>query len=77
VAALAGTGGTRQVPDAFHGRWLREIMQDSFGFAGCEAARRVIGLAKVSDLETWTRRLPVAGTAMLGFSRTLLIDGTR
>ena len=62
-------------PDAFLAGWLREIMQDSFGFAGCEAARRVIGLAKVSDLETLDEdAYRVAGTAMLGFSRTLLID---
>jgi len=62
-------------PDAFPAGWLRDIMRDGFGFAGCEAARRVIGLAKVSDLETLDEDAHrVAGTAMLGFSRTLLID---
>jgi len=50
-------------------------MRTASGFAGCEAARRVIGLAKVSDLETLDEDAHrVAGTAMLGFSRTLLID---
>ncbi|MDT7748166.1 MAG: 5-methylthioribose kinase, partial [Pseudonocardiales bacterium] len=52
-----------------------EILRDSFGFAGCEAARRTIGLAKVSDLETLDDdAYQVAGAAMLRLSRTLLVE---
>lgn len=32
--------------------WLADILDDSWGFAGAEVHRRVIGLAKVSDIET-------------------------
>ncbi|GAB3120234.1 S-methyl-5-thioribose kinase [Glaciibacter psychrotolerans] len=41
-----------QYSDAFLDSWLVDILDDSWGFAGCEAVRRVIGLAKVSDIET-------------------------
>lgn len=41
-----------QYSDAFLESWLAEILDDSWGFAGCEVARRVIGLAKVSDIES-------------------------
>jgi 5-methylthioribose kinase len=61
-------------PDAFLTHWLAEIARDSFGFAGCEAARRTIGLAKVSDLESLDDAgYKVAGTLMLRFSRALLV----
>ncbi|WP_028933244.1 S-methyl-5-thioribose kinase [Pseudonocardia spinosispora] len=70
---------TRQAPgkypDAYLTAWLRLIRQDGLGFAGCEAARRTIGLAKVSDLETLDDpEYRVAATAMLTLSRTLLVD---
>jgi len=62
-------------PDSYLAGWLPEILRDAFGFAGCEAARRTIGLAKVSDLETLDDdAYLVAGTAMLRLSRTLLVD---
>jgi 5-methylthioribose kinase len=38
--------------DAFLDTWLRHVWHDAVGFAGCKAIRRVVGLAKVSDLET-------------------------
>jgi 5-methylthioribose kinase len=62
-------------PDSFLGWWLRGIRSDALGFAGCEIARRVIGLAKVSDLES----LDDAGyasvaTTMLRLSRLLLVE---
>ncbi|HTF52410.1 MAG TPA: S-methyl-5-thioribose kinase [Pseudonocardia sp.] len=64
-------------PDAFLARWLPEIKRDAFGFAGCEAARRTIGLAKVSDLESLDdREYGIAGAVMLRFSRLLLVDRT-
>lgn len=62
-------------PDSYLSGWLRVIRQDGFGFAGCEAARRTIGLAKVSDLESLDdRAYEITATAMLRLSRTLLVD---
>jgi 5-methylthioribose kinase len=62
-------------PDAFLTGWLAEIARDGFGFAGAEAARRTIGLAKVSDLESLDDPdYQVAGTLMLRFSRALLVE---
>lgn len=53
--------------DAFLDSWLRQIREDAFGFAGCKAIRRVIGLAKVSDIETLPPREHVlAGAIVLG-----------
>lgn len=37
--------------DGFLDQWLARIEIDAIGFAGCKAIRRVIGLAKVSDIE--------------------------
>lgn len=62
-------------PDAYLTRWLAEIRADALGFAGCEAARRTIGLAKVSDLETLDDPgYAPAATAMLHASRLLLVE---
>lgn len=62
-------------PDAFRDGWLRAILRDCFGFAGCEAARRTIGLAKVSDVESLDDAgYRVAASTMLRLSRTLLVD---
>lgn len=62
-------------PDAFLSGWLASIRIDALGFAGCEAARRVIGLAKISDLETLSgeehRR---TASAILRLSRLLLVS---
>jgi len=38
--------------DSFLDAWLHQVQRDSLGFAGCKAIRRIIGLAKVSDIET-------------------------
>jgi 5-methylthioribose kinase len=38
--------------DSFLDAWLAKIQKDSLGFGGCKAIRRIIGLAKVSDIET-------------------------
>lgn len=38
--------------DSFLESWLVQIEKDSIGFGGCKAIRRIIGLAKVSDIET-------------------------
>lgn len=38
--------------DSFLEAWLEQILEDSYGFGGCKATRRIVGLAKVSDIET-------------------------
>lgn len=62
-------------PDSFLEWWLRRIRSDAFGFAGTEAARRTIGLAKVSDLESLDDAgYAPAAEAMLRLSRLLLVE---
>ncbi len=41
----------RGFPDAFLEGWLEQIRRDACAFAAAEAARRVVGLAHVVDLE--------------------------
>lgn len=38
--------------DSFLNAWLEQIAKDSLGFGGCKAIRRIVGLAKVSDIQT-------------------------
>lgn len=38
--------------DDFLRCWLAGVLQDAAGFGGCKANRRIIGLAKISDIET-------------------------
>ena len=38
--------------DAFLERWIAQVWRDTVGYAGCKAIRRIIGLAKVSDIQT-------------------------
>ncbi|MBO0876651.1 MAG: phosphotransferase, partial [Pseudonocardia sp.] len=62
-------------PDAYLTSWLEVIRRDGLGFAGCEAARRTIGLAKVSDLESLgDDAYALAGATMLRLSRLLLVE---
>ena len=42
----------RGFPDAFLEDWIDRVRRDAFAFAAAEAARRVVGLAHVVDLET-------------------------
>jgi 5-methylthioribose kinase len=42
----------RFLSDRFLESWLRSVWTDAIGFAGCKAIRRIVGLAKVSDIET-------------------------
>ena len=62
-------------PDSYLSWWLHRIRSDAFGFAGCEIARRTVGLAKVSDLESLDDAdyAAAAGT-MLRLSRLLLVE---
>jgi len=70
-----GRHSAEKYPDAFLRQWLAAIRVDALGFAGCEAARRVIGLAKISDLESLSgeehRR---TAAAILQLSRLLLVE---
>ncbi|MEO5843069.1 MAG: S-methyl-5-thioribose kinase [Acidimicrobiales bacterium] len=43
--------------------WLQRVARDAIGFAGCEAVRRVVGFAKVSDIEDLPPELRVVGAA--------------
>jgi 5-methylthioribose kinase len=38
--------------DSFLDAWLADVAEDAYGFGGCKAIRRIIGLAKVTDIET-------------------------
>lgn len=37
--------------DGFLDAWLAQVAKDTIGFAGCKANRRIIGLAKVTDIQ--------------------------
>jgi len=38
--------------DGFLDRWLQQVARDGIGYGGCKANRRIIGLAKVTDIES-------------------------
>lgn len=70
-----GRQAAEKYPDAFLRQWLDAIGVDAFGFAGCEAARRVIGLAKISDVESLDgEQHRQAATAILQLSRLTLVS---
>lgn len=52
MRALWPTRSERFLSDDFLEFWLRGVLADAVGFGGCKAVRRIIGLAKVSDIET-------------------------
>ena len=43
--------------------WLKRVARDAVGFAGCEAVRRIVGFAKVSDIEDLPPELRLVGAA--------------
>lgn len=51
--------------DEFLDRWLAKVAVDSIGFGGMKATRRIIGLAKVSDIETLEPELHVPAAVMV------------
>lgn len=51
--------------DGFLDQWLAQIAIDTIGFAGCKAIRRVVGLAKVSDIEELEPRDHVQAATMM------------
>ena len=56
--------------------YLRDVMQDSIGFAGAEMVRRILGIAHVEDLETITDKNLRAKCEQkaLALGRTMIID---
>lgn len=42
----------RSLSDGMLDAWLDGVWRDTVGFAGCKAIRRIIGLAKVSDIQS-------------------------
>ncbi|MET3804163.1 5-methylthioribose kinase [Nakamurella sp. UYEF19] len=72
----AGRPRPEKYPDPVVDAWLADIRSDTWGFAGCEIARRIIGLAKVSDIESLGRDAYLrAAERSLAVSRVLLVDG--
>jgi 5-methylthioribose kinase len=70
-----GRVDARVFTDAFLDRWLAQTGADAAGFAAAEAARRVVGLAHVSDLETLDEDArAVAGAGVLRAARRLLVE---
>lgn len=75
-ALFADRARPSKFSDDFVDGWLADIHADTQAFAGCEMSRRVIGLAKVTDLESLpTQQYVVAATAVLRLTRSLLVDG--
>lgn len=51
--------------DAFLERWLARTWSDAVGFGGLKAIRRIVGLAKVSDIETLPQPQRVAAARLV------------
>ncbi len=57
--------------ESFLESWLIQVAKDSIGFGGCKGIRRIIGLAKVSDIETLPEdQRAVAATIVLRTAST-------
>lgn len=65
-------------PDCCLDQWLSDIIDDSWGFAGCESTRRSVGLAKVSDIESLEDEQHTSAVAhVLRIGRRMLVDRSR
>jgi 5-methylthioribose kinase len=51
--------------DVFLDDWIRSVWHDTVGYAGCKAIRRIIGLAKVSDIQTLPPAEHLAGATIV------------
>lgn len=61
--------------DGFLDAWLGAVLRDATGFAGCKANRRIIGLAKVADIESLEGdQHTAAATAVLRIGRRLILE---
>ena len=58
---------------------LKDILQDTAGFAGCKMIRRIVGIAHVADLETITdeRHRAEAEKSALLHARKLIVGRTQ
>jgi 5-methylthioribose kinase len=65
----------RGFPDAFLDDWIVQIRRDTAVYAAAEAARRVVGLAHVGDLETLDDDgKAVASRAVISVVERLLLE---
>ena len=65
----------RGFPDAFLDDWIEQIRHDTAAYAAAEAARRVVGLAHVGDLETLEDDAKaVASRAVISVVERLLLE---
>jgi 5-methylthioribose kinase len=61
--------------DEFLQDWLEDVWRDTIGYAGCKAIRRIVGLAKVSDIETLPSAEHVAAaTAVLRTASRWIVE---
>ncbi|MDP8957998.1 MAG: S-methyl-5-thioribose kinase [Actinomycetota bacterium] len=61
--------------DRFLEAWLARTLADAVGYGGCKAIRRIIGLAKVSDIQTLEGDQHVAAaTAVLRAARRWILE---
>ena len=71
MRSLWETSPPRGWSQPFLEQWLEAVGADSVGFAGCEALRRIIGLAKVADIESLPAdAYDLAGRATLDIAAT-------
>lgn len=66
IRALWPTRVDPAFTDAFLESWLRQTFSDAIGFGGLKAIRRIVGLAKASDIQSLeeTQRVAAAGTVL-------------
>ncbi|MEN8040469.1 MAG: S-methyl-5-thioribose kinase [Actinomycetota bacterium] len=64
--------------ESFLDAWLAQVQEDALGFGGCKANRRIIGLAKVSDIqELPPEEHAQAATIVLRTASTWIKDRSR
>ena len=74
-ALWPGVVDPRVYNEPFLERWLAEVRRDAAGFAATEAARRIVGLAHVDDIESLaSAERAAAGRGVIGVVRRLLLD---
>ncbi len=65
----------RFLSDGAREAWLAQVWRDTLGFAGCKAIRRIVGLAKVSDIQTLPPEEHVAAaTIVLRTARRAIVE---
>ena len=75
LSSLWPTRVDPRVSDAILASWLARAERQAVGFAGCEAIRRIVGFAKVSDIETLDADAHLtAARSVLGHAERLLVD---